>query len=92
MHVVHVFHEPSWSFPSTEYSWFSYQSTFLFATVLGNSSVNASRSLIYHGGYSVTINKFQPENNTLYQPLEELLTKLSGGEKFTKIDLSQAYH
>ena len=41
MHVVHVFHGPSWSFPNTEYSWFSYQSTFLFETVLGNSSVNA---------------------------------------------------
>jgi len=51
-HVVHVFHGPSWSFPSTEYSWFRYQSTFLFETVLGNSSVNARRSrgpiLCYH--------------------------------------------
>ena len=44
------------------------------------------------GDYSVTINKFSVMEQYPIPSLEELLSKLSGGTRFTKIDLSQAYH
>ena len=44
------------------------------------------------GDYSVTINKFSVMEQYPIPGLEELLSKLSGGTRFTKIDLSQAYH
>ena len=42
--------------------------------------------------YSVTINKFSILEQYLVLTLEDLLTELSGGKIFTKIDLSQAYN
>ncbi|XP_015765071.1 PREDICTED: uncharacterized protein K02A2.6-like [Acropora digitifera] len=44
------------------------------------------------GDYSVTRNKFLVMEQYPIPSLEELLSKLSGGKRFTKIDLSQAYH
>ena len=44
------------------------------------------------GDYSVTMNKFSEMEQYPIPCLEELLSKLSGGKRFTKIDLSQAYH
>ncbi|KAK3734690.1 hypothetical protein QZH41_002110 [Actinostola sp. cb2023] len=44
------------------------------------------------GDYSVTINKFSVLEQYPVPTLEELLSKLSGGGKYTKLDLSQAYH
>ena len=44
------------------------------------------------GDYSVTINKFSVMEQYPIPGLEKLLSKLSGGTRFTKIDLSQAYH
>ena len=44
------------------------------------------------GDYSVTINKFSVMEQYPIPSLEELLSKLPGGTRFTKIDLSQAYH
>ena len=44
------------------------------------------------GDYSVTINKCSKMDHYPLPTLDEMLTKLSGGEKFTKLDLSQAYH
>ena len=44
------------------------------------------------GDYSVTINKFSVMEQYPIPSLEELLSKLTGGTRFTKIDLSQAYH
>ena len=44
------------------------------------------------GDYSVTINKFSVMEQYPIPSLEELLSKLSGGTRFTKIDLSEAYH
>ena len=44
------------------------------------------------GDYSVTINKCSKMEHHPLPTLEEMLTKLSGGTKFTKLDLSQAYH
>ena len=40
------------------------------------------------GNYSVTINKFSVMEQHPIPSLEELLSKLSGGTRFTKIDLS----
>ncbi|XP_015780595.1 PREDICTED: uncharacterized protein K02A2.6-like [Acropora digitifera] len=44
------------------------------------------------GDYSVTINKFSVMEQYPIPSLEELLSNLSGGTRFTKIGLSQAYH
>lgn len=44
------------------------------------------------GDYSVTINKYATLEQYPVPSLEELLSNLSGGKKFTKLDLSQAYH
>ena len=44
------------------------------------------------GDYSVTINKCSKMEHHPLPTLEEMLTKLSGGTMFTKLDLSQAYH
>ena len=44
------------------------------------------------GDHSVTINKFSVIEQYPIPSLEELLSKLSGGTRFTKLDLSQAYH
>ena len=44
------------------------------------------------GDYSVTINKFSDLEQYPVPTLEELLNNLSGRKRFTKIDLSQAYH
>ena len=46
--------------------------------------VEANGDLWICGGNSVTINKFQPRTIPC--------TKLSGGKKFTKTDLSHVYH
>ena len=43
------------------------------------------------GDYSVTINKHLKVPEHPMPNIEELLTKLNGGEKFSKLDLSQAY-
>ena len=43
------------------------------------------------GDYSVTINPHLKVPEHPMPNIEELLTKLNGGEKFTKLDLSQAY-
>ena len=43
------------------------------------------------GDYSVTINKFSDLEQYPVPTLEELLNNLSGGNRFTKIDLSQAF-
>ena len=42
--------------------------------------------------YSCTINKCAELDQHPLPTLDEMLTKLSGGVKFTKLDLSQAYH
>ena len=44
------------------------------------------------GDHSVTINKFSVMEQYPIPSLKELLSKLSGGTRFTKLDLSQAYH
>ena len=44
------------------------------------------------GDYSVTINKFSVLEQYPVPTLEELLSKLPGGKKFTKIYFSQTYH
>jgi hypothetical protein len=44
------------------------------------------------GDYSVTINKSAVLEHYPIPTLEELFHKLAGGQKFTKLDLSQAYH
>eukprot|EP00117_Sycon_ciliatum_P015218 scpid18577/ scgid6200/ Retrotransposable element Tf2 155 kDa protein type 1 len=44
------------------------------------------------GDYSVTINKCSKMDHHPLPTLDEMLTKLCGGERFTKLDLSQAYH
>ena len=44
------------------------------------------------GDYSETINKHTDVPKHPIPTLEELMYKMSGGEKFTKLDLSQAYH
>ena len=44
------------------------------------------------GDYSGTINQASPLEQYLVPTFEELLSNLSGGTKFTKLDLSQAYH
>ena len=44
------------------------------------------------GDYSVTINKCSDLEHYPIPSIEELLHKLSGGEKYTKLDLAQAYH
>ena len=54
--------------------------------------VKANGDLRICGDYSVTINKFSVLEQYPIPTLEELLSTLSGGKKFTKIDLSQAYH
>ena len=54
--------------------------------------VKPSGDLRICGDYSVTINKFSVFEQYPVPTLEELLSKLSGGKRFTKIDLSQAYH
>lgn len=54
--------------------------------------VKPSGDLRICGDYSVTINKFSIFEQYPVPTLEELLSKLSGGKRFTKIDLSQAYH
>ena len=42
------------------------------------------------GDYSLTINNFSVMEQYPIPSIEELLSKLSGGTRFTKIDLSQA--
>ena len=42
--------------------------------------------------YSATINKHSPCEQYPLPSLEELLTKVGQGKKYTKLDLSQAYH
>ena len=44
------------------------------------------------GDYSATINKFSLLEQYPVPTLEELLSKLQGGKKFTNIDFSQTYH
>ena len=44
------------------------------------------------GDYSGTINKCSPLEQHPIPTLDELLSKLSGGKRFTRLDLSQAYH
>ena len=44
------------------------------------------------GHYSVTINKFSDLEQYPVPTLEELLNNLSEGNRFTKIDLSRAFH
>ena len=44
------------------------------------------------GDYSVTINQHSNLEQYPVPTLEDLLSKLSGGQKYTKLDLSQAYH
>lgn len=43
------------------------------------------------GDYSVTVNKYLKIPEHPMPNIEELLAKLNGGEKFSKLDLSQAY-
>ena len=54
--------------------------------------VKANGDLRICGDYSTTINKFSVLEQYPVPSLEELLSKLSGGRKVTKIDLSQACH
>ena len=42
--------------------------------------------------YSSTLNKASKLEQHPLPTIEEMMTKLSGGQKFTKLDLSQAYH
>ena len=51
----------------------------------------ASGGLRICGDYSVTINKHLRIPEHPMPSIEELLVKLNGGEKFSKLDLSQAY-
>jgi len=44
------------------------------------------------GDYSGTINKCSVLEQYPVPSLEELLSKLQNGKKFTKLDLSKAYH
>ena len=44
------------------------------------------------GDYSLTLNRFSVMEQYPTASLEELLSQLSGEKRFTKIDLSQAYH
>ena len=48
--------------------------------------VKANGDLGICGDYSVTINKFSVMEQYPIPSLEELLSKLSGGTRFTKID------
>ncbi|XP_048586216.1 uncharacterized protein K02A2.6-like [Nematostella vectensis] len=54
--------------------------------------VKPSGDLRICGDYSVTINKHSTLEQYPVPSLEELLGKLAGGKKYTKLDLSQAYH
>ena len=47
----------------------------------------------YHlcGDYKVTVNQALEVNQYLMPKLEDLLATLAGGQKFTKLDLRQAY-
>ena len=54
--------------------------------------VKANGDLTICGDFSTTVNTFSVLEQYPVPTLEELLGKLSGGKKFTKIDLSQAYH
>ena len=54
--------------------------------------VKANGDLRIFGDYFITVNKFSVLEQYPVPTLEELLSKLSGGKKFTKMDLSQAYH
>ena len=56
------------------------------------SIVKPNGDLRICGDYPVIINKFSVMEQYPIPSLEELLSKLSGGTRFTKIDLSQAYH
>lgn len=54
--------------------------------------VKPDGSLRICGDYSATINKHADLEQYPVPTLEELLSKLSGGSRITKLDLSQAYH
>lgn len=54
--------------------------------------VKPDGSLRICGDYSCTINKFSTLEPYPVPTLEELMGKLQGGKKFTKLDLSKAYH
>eukprot|EP00794_Sanderia_malayensis_P010424 gene10424-11516_t len=55
-------------------------------------TVKADGSLRICGDYSCTINKFSVLEQYPVPTIEELMGKLQGGKKFTKLDLSKAYH
>ena len=54
--------------------------------------VKPDKSLRICGDYPCTINKYSSLEPYPVPTLEELMGKLQGGEKFTKLDLSKAYH
>eukprot|EP00794_Sanderia_malayensis_P001704 gene1704-1898_t len=54
--------------------------------------VKADGSLRICGDYSRTISKFSVLEKYPVPTIEELMGKLQGGKKFTKLDLSKAYH
>ena len=54
--------------------------------------VKPDGSLRLCGDYSCTINKFSTLEPYPVPTLEDLMGKLQGGKKFTKLDLSKAYH
>jgi transposase InsO family protein len=54
--------------------------------------VKPSGSIRVCGDYKITINKVVKLDRYPLPLVDEILTKLSGGKYFTKLDLSQAYH
>ena len=54
--------------------------------------IKSDGELRIYGDYSGTINKYSQLEQYPVSSQEELLNKLGGGRKYSKLDLSQAYH
>lgn len=54
--------------------------------------IKPNRDMRICGDYSVTINRYATLEQYPVPTFDELPSKLLGGKKYTKLDLSQAYH
>jgi hypothetical protein len=55
-------------------------------------TTNSDSSVRICGDYSVTINTLTKQDRYPLPKIEDLYAKIAGGDKFTKLDLSHAYH